>query len=243
MRGVRHNMSWTEIGSAVKQVSLLPEKFQRIVAAARKRGHKWFASRYIRGDKGGAKRQIGYAIWIPKAEILGFSQTGIFVGETKEKTAFRFVRSHPLARTLKEAHHADVFTDWKRKGFRSHGYPNFAHWLEYRDIREREKKSVHNFNAWQGVMSRRWRDPMGHRAWPKYPGMVQKPAYYNPNRNVRTELVLWGFHPSYGKVPLKLEAYSGAAMKRRQREGWTCGVYAKGDAPTGLRLLAKKMKV
>jgi hypothetical protein len=66
----------------------------------------------------------------------------------------------------------------------------------------------------------------------------------NPKRGLaRPSLVLWGFHPSYGNIPLKLEAYSATAMKRRQREGWKCAAYAEGDEPTGLRLLAKKSHV
>ena len=184
-RGVRHNMSWTEVGTAVKRAELLPPKFQTLVAAARKRGHKWYAAHYIRADKGGGKRRIGFILWIPKPEILGTSQTGLFVGETSEKTAYRFDRSHPLARTLKEAHHADVFSGWKRKGFRSHGMPTFAHWLEYREIRERAGKGHHGFKFWQAAMWRRWRDPMSRRGWPKYPGAVYKQPYSNPRRRVR----------------------------------------------------------
>src|ERR1700687_205025 len=182
MRGVRRNMSWTEIGTAVKRVATLPPKFQALIAPACKRGHKWYAALYIRADKGGAKRQFGYALWIPKPEILAYSTTGLFVGESHEKTVFRYARSHPLARTLKEAHHADVFSDWKRKGFRSHGYPTFVHWLEYREIRKRAGKGSHGFEFWRAGMARRWRDPMSRRGWPKYPGAVYKTAHSNPGR-------------------------------------------------------------
>jgi hypothetical protein len=55
----------------------------------------------------------------------------------------------------------------------------------------------------------------------------------------RTQLVLWGFHPSHGNVPIKLEDHSRVAMVRRQKEGWTCGSYAEGEQPTGLIELAK----
>lgn len=181
-RGVRHNMSWTEVGAAVRKPELLPPKFQALVAAARKRGHKWYAAHYVRADKGGGRRRIGFIVWIPKPGILGFSQTGLFVGETEEKTAFRFERSHPLARTLKEAHHVSVFTDWKRKGFRSHGRPTFAHWLEYREIRERAGKKAHGYEFWRKGMERRWHSGP-FRGWrPQYEGAVYKAAHYNSRR-------------------------------------------------------------
>jgi hypothetical protein len=58
-------------------------------------------------------------------------------------------------------------------------------------------------------------------------------------KDKKPPLVLWGFHPAHGNIPLKLEEHSAAALKRRKAEGWTCGVYREGDAPTGLSLLAK----
>lgn len=56
----------------------------------------------------------------------------------------------------------------------------------------------------------------------------------------KKEIVLWGFHKAHGNIPLKLEEYSRSAQKRREREGWTCGAYAAGDEPVGLRLMATK---
>jgi hypothetical protein len=53
-------------------------------------------------------------------------------------------------------------------------------------------------------------------------------------------LVLWGFHPTHGNVPIKLEDHSRVAMVRRQKEGWTCGAYREGDEPTGLIEMAKR---
>ena len=53
-------------------------------------------------------------------------------------------------------------------------------------------------------------------------------------------LILWGFHPSHGNVPMKLEAYSRKAMERRTSEGWKCAAYAEGDEPVGLALQAGK---
>ena len=53
---------------------------------------------------------------------------------------------------------------------------------------------------------------------------------------IRPEIILWGFKPGHGGV-LKLEPYTRAAYARRTKEGWTCGAYAKGDDPVGLRLL------
>lgn len=61
-------------------------------------------------------------------------------------------------------------------------------------------------------------------------------------RTPKKELVLWGFHPAHGNVPLKLEKYSKAADKSRRSEGWTTAAYAEGDEPTGLALEAKKVR-
>lgn len=58
----------------------------------------------------------------------------------------------------------------------------------------------------------------------------------------KKELVLWGFHPAHGNVPLKLSEYSKAAEKSRRSEGWTTAGYAKGDEPTGLALEATKVR-
>lgn len=50
-------------------------------------------------------------------------------------------------------------------------------------------------------------------------------------------LILWGVHPAHGPLPLKLAEWSRAEQRRRESEGWTCAVYAQGDAPTGLALV------
>lgn len=50
-------------------------------------------------------------------------------------------------------------------------------------------------------------------------------------------LILWGVHPAHGPLPLKIAEWSRAEQRRRESEGWTCAVYAQGDAPTGLALV------
>ena len=50
------------------------------------------------------------------------------------------------------------------------------------------------------------------------------------------ELILWGFHPLHGGVPLKLGAPNEQAQRRR--EGWTTAIYAIGEKPMGLALEA-----
>ncbi len=55
-------------------------------------------------------------------------------------------------------------------------------------------------------------------------------------------LVLWGFHPSHGNVPLKLCDWTRKEQRDRERDGWTCYVYRKGDAPVGLALEASKAR-
>lgn len=64
------------------------------------------------------------------------------------------------------------------------------------------------------------------------------------------DLVLWGFHPRYkgpdGSVkPIKLTAGSLGWCRveqasRTKAGGWTLGIYAKGDAPEGLRAQCKE---
>jgi hypothetical protein len=66
--------------------------------------------------------------------------------------------------------------------------------------------------------------------------LVQQLVQEDKNMN----LILWGFHPAHGNIPLKLCDYSKAAEKQRQKEGWTTAAYKKGDEPTGLILQAKK---
>lgn len=51
---------------------------------------------------------------------------------------------------------------------------------------------------------------------------------------MKDEIVLWGFHPRYCEKPIKLERYTKAAQKRREKEGWTTAGYKQGDDPAGL---------
>jgi hypothetical protein len=58
--------------------------------------------------------------------------------------------------------------------------------------------------------------------------------------------VLWGFHPRYADgVPIKLTGGTlghcrAEQTHRVEREGdWTCAIYKRGAAPTGLREQAK----
>ena len=55
-----------------------------------------------------------------------------------------------------------------------------------------------------------------------------------------TELVLWGYKPSYADAPIKLtggtRAECAAAQRSREAEGgWLLAVYPAGEAPGGLR--------
>jgi hypothetical protein len=47
-------------------------------------------------------------------------------------------------------------------------------------------------------------------------------------------VILWGFHPSYSKLPLKIGKYSAAEFKRREKEGWALEVCEEGERPTYL---------
>ena len=55
-------------------------------------------------------------------------------------------------------------------------------------------------------------------------------------------LVIWGFHPAHGNVPMKLGAYSAAAARRREAAGWSVAAYAPGDDPAGLALQAEAVR-
>ena len=59
----------------------------------------------------------------------------------------------------------------------------------------------------------------------------------------KRELVLWGFHPKHQPTPIKLAKWSRSAQSWRESLGWTCGVYAQGDEPKALRLLAQGVPV
>lgn len=55
-----------------------------------------------------------------------------------------------------------------------------------------------------------------------------------------TEFVLWGYKPAYGPAPIKLTGgtlrHCRSGRKMREGEGdWMLGIYARGDAPEGLR--------
>lgn len=51
---------------------------------------------------------------------------------------------------------------------------------------------------------------------------------------MKDEIVLWGFNPDFCKTPIKLERYTKAAQKRREKEGWVTAGYKQGDDPAGL---------
>lgn len=55
------------------------------------------------------------------------------------------------------------------------------------------------------------------------------------------EIVLWGFHPEFCKTTIKLERYTKAAQKRREKEGWITAGYKQGDEPTGLVQISLQM--
>lgn len=57
-----------------------------------------------------------------------------------------------------------------------------------------------------------------------------------------SDRVLWGYSARQPE-PIKLSGGTAAecyvALASREGEGWTCAVYGKGTAPTGLRDLAR----
>ncbi len=58
-----------------------------------------------------------------------------------------------------------------------------------------------------------------------------------PRRVARSpRLILWGYHPAYAPVPIKLSEWSHKEQDRRTAGGFLCAAYAEGDAPTGLAL-------
>jgi len=66
-------------------------------------------------------------------------------------------------------------------------------------------------------------------------------------RTDKRAIVLWGYHPAYAPVPIKLAAGGaryGLKMerKRRERQGFVTSVYRAGDPPEGLRLLVSKLR-
>jgi hypothetical protein len=297
MRGARRNMSWLELGSRIMKLDSLHEAIRNVAWGASKRGLKWYAYRMTEVNKYGGRQPWGQFLWVPKAKLIGHLEvappgSGGFIGCGKPfYHSLRWDRPHPLARNIKEVWHAHNWGTYQKGKIRGYGFagpsnsPEFAHWLEAREVAQREGRKIAPYEEWSKEMSEPfhstwWRaghsskgnpfrpvrcDGCGSRQrnlhqrvdWPMVrDGKKMRAPWYcercvPPRRSARRNhkgaarprLVLWGFHPSYGNIPLKLEAYSAAAMKRRQREGWRCAAYAEGDEPTGLRLLAAKRPV
>lgn len=57
--------------------------------------------------------------------------------------------------------------------------------------------------------------------------------------------VVWGFNACH-REPIKLNGGTlrecHAALSRRTAEGWTTAIYLRGDAPEGLRELAREIQ-
>jgi hypothetical protein len=288
-------MSWLELGPRIMKLDRLHEAIRNVARGATKRGLKWYAYRMIEVNKYGGRQPYGQFLWVPKANLIGHLEvappgSGGFVGHGDKPIshAVSWDRPHPLARDIKEVWDAHQWGDFRRGKLRRYGRTDLSnsaqisHWLEAREVAEREGRSIKPFREWRDEMSEpfhsAWwrasqrskgnpgrrgparRDGCGRRAtlqqrvdWPavRRGGKLRAPWYCLrcvPARRAarnqgRQPLVLWGFHPSYGGIPLKLEPYTASAMKRRQREGWTCAAYAQGDEPTGLRLQARKARV
>lgn len=163
-RGVRRNMSWLELGSRIMKLDGLHEVIRNVARGATRRGMKWYAYRMTEVNKYGGRQTWGQFIWVPKARLIGHLEvappgSGGFIGHGKPVYhSVRWERPHPLARTIKEVWDAHIWGTYHKGKIRRYGgalsvAPEFAHWLEAREVAEREGRKIQPYKEWRDEMS------------------------------------------------------------------------------------------
>lgn len=157
-------MSWLILGGRITKIDALHPVLQRVARAALKRGLRWQAYHLVEEDKYRNKRPAGQWLWVPKARIIGHLELPSFgTFEGGRKYAIRWSRSHPLARSLKEVWQIHQWGDpqlrrWaRRRGPRTpYPAPSYEHWLEAREVAEREGRTIAPFEKWREELSSAW---------------------------------------------------------------------------------------
>lgn len=164
-RGVRRNMSWMELGTRIMKVDLLHPSIQNVARGATKRGLKWQAYRLVEVNKYGGRQPYGQWLWVPKANLIGRVDvappgSGGFIGRGDKPYyhSVSWARPHPLARNLKEVWRAYNWGTYQRGKIRRYGgsissAPEFAHWLEAREVATREGRTIASYDEWSKAMS------------------------------------------------------------------------------------------
>lgn len=176
MRGARRNMSWMELGSRIMKLDSLHEAIRNVARGATRRGLKWYAYRMIEVNKYGGRQPYGQFIWIPKANLIGHLSvappgSGGFLGRDKPfYHSVHWERPHPLARNIKEVWDVHNWGTYRKGRIRRYSSevpslspsqsPEFAHWLEAREVAEREGRKIAPFREWQKEKSDAF-----HEAW------------------------------------------------------------------------------
>lgn len=171
-RGVRHNMSWMELGTRITKIALLHPILRTKAEAALKRGLKWQAYRLVEVNKYGGRQQYGQWLWIPATGLIGNldiapkGSGGFFgAGRSIVHHAVSWGRAHPLARGIKEVWHAFNWGHSRRGKMSRYGgqdivnSPNYEHWLEAREVAEREGRTIKSWDAWRSDMSSEFHEP------------------------------------------------------------------------------------
>lgn len=189
-RGVRRNMSWLVLGARIMKLSGLHPSIQKVASGATRRGMKWYAYRMIEEDKYRNRKPAGQFLWIPKANLIGHVSiaepgSGGFLGYDKPTYhSVSWDRPHPLARNIKEVWDVHQWGTYRKGKIRRHGggkddvsnAPEFAHWLEAREVAEREGRTITPYRQWQEEMS----EPF-HSTWLR----TWKTSKGRPARNPR----------------------------------------------------------
>jgi hypothetical protein len=234
-RGVRKNMSWLVLGKRIMKLEKLHHTIQNVVRGALKRGLKWQAYNIIEEDKYRHRQPYGQWLWIPKAGLIGHVSiappgSGGFIGRDKPYYhSVRWSRAHPLARDLKEVWRAYNWGTYERGKIRRYGgtlssAPEFAHWLEAREVAKREGRSIASYDEWSKEMSgpfhsawlRARRNPKGRhpRRNAGFPKMSYQPY---GTKVVTTRPVRWhGLHipmGTTGKIERMLEGGEAVHVK------------------------------
>lgn len=163
-RRYRKNLSWLILGKRINRAVDLHPILARKVAAARKRGLHWQAYRMVEEDKYRGRKPAGQWLWIPKARIIGHLELpapgDTFVGGKQHSITWS--RAHPLARNLKEVWFQHQWGHSRRGKMERWGpedfgpTPYYEHWLEAREVAEREGRKMPPFKKWRARLGEEW---------------------------------------------------------------------------------------
>jgi hypothetical protein len=184
-------MSWLELGSRIMKLDSLHPTIQNVARGALRRGLKWQAYRMIEVNKGGQRQPYGQWLWVPKANLIGRVDiappgSGGFIRAKGPNVEYsvQWSRSHPLARNLKEVWHAYNWGHSRRGKLERYGgrdvwnSPSYEHWLEAREVADREGRKISSWDQWSREMS----EPFHSTWWREFRTSKGRSPGQNPRR-------------------------------------------------------------